>query len=241
MKPTRLSPTSHHWPQKTGSLFSLFSSSDHHSSPVFQYHHLWHHLVSRKCISLHSDPYPLWPAHSLIWILPQTFLLALKIMSSSQTPAIFLFAYLLHETRPPLHQMDSWEILSRSSCLSFVYFLPLNWHSTWRKVELFPVMSRPQKIEVYRKEHVHPLPIFVISSRTCYSILYFYDGDPPDTKKKPTLLTNSIAYISNFPQSLPLHQVLPFLIHISIYTYHNIPSLHPKQRRPGAPLLSTPF
>lgn len=162
MKPTRLSPTSHHWPQKTGckatKLFALFvrpplfpsiSIPSSMTPPSLKKMHQFALgcISTMACTQSNLNPSP-------------------DLSSSSENNVlitdspIFFFAYLLHETRPPLHQMDSWEILSRSSCLSFVYFLPLNLHSTWSKVELFPVMSRPQKIKVYRKEHVHPLPIF---------------------------------------------------------------------------------
>lgn len=74
-------------------------------------------------------------------------------MSLSTDSPNFFSEYLLHETRLPLHKMDSRETLSRSSCL---YFLPLNLHDTWRNVD-FPCHFQTTKKQKFTEKNTYTL------------------------------------------------------------------------------------
>lgn len=91
---------------------------------------------------------------------PRLFLWLSKYVLINRLP----HEYLPYEIRPPLNIMDSSEVLSSISHLSFVY-LSLQFTQDLQ-VELFFVISRPQKVELIRKEHVLIYHLLTFTSST---------------------------------------------------------------------------
>lgn len=117
---------------------------------------------------------------------PSPRTLTLKICPHPQTPSVSsLNIYLIHETRQLLNKMDSLEILSRISHVSFVYF-SLHFTQDLEVRRAFPCYFQTRKIELIRKEHAHLLT-FTTSALACIIYILLCAGNPPTINKKPSV------------------------------------------------------